>query len=246
MDRFVKQASREANWVQAPGPSRQTPAKRQPGRPHESEEKKRLRREEKEAQKETLVEGTPTKRRNEKEEDLRTAISLLADELLKSDPEKAERAKQIHELLCKDAMKQAGDLKSAEGGKLQGPAGEKGSPSGKLGGANKVKFKEGEGNKGTSAKDKRASANLSYQGGWVRREAHKKIPQKYAFIQRIKAKKEAAGIGEAEDPSQEFWLEVMKEDYPWMKQVRPLKRLWDQRKKLRRNLRSSAKPQESM
>ena len=47
MDRFVKQASREANWVQAPGSARQTPAKRQPGRPQESEEKKRLRREEK-------------------------------------------------------------------------------------------------------------------------------------------------------------------------------------------------------
>ena len=151
MDRFVKQASREANWVQAPGSARQTPAKRQPGRPQESEEKKRLRREEKEAQKEEQVEkeSTPTKRRNEKEAGLRTAISLLADELLKSDPEKAERAKQIQELLCKDAMmKQAGDLKSAEGGKLQGPAGEKGSPSGKLGGARTVKFKEGEGNKG--------------------------------------------------------------------------------------------------
>ena len=94
MDRFVKQASREANWVQAPGSARQTPAKRQPGRPQESEEKKRLRREEKEAQKEEQVEkeSTPTKRRNEKEGDLRTAISLLADELLKSDPEKAERA----------------------------------------------------------------------------------------------------------------------------------------------------------
>jgi hypothetical protein len=174
MDRFVKQASREANWVQAPGSARQTPAKRQPGRPQESEEKKRLRREEKEAQtEEQVVEGTPTKRRNEREESLRTAISLLADELLKSDPEKAERAKQIQELLDGDA-----DLKSAEGGKLQGPQVRKEAPSGKLGGANKVKFKEGEGNKGTSAKDKRANANLSYQGGWVRREAHKTIPQK--------------------------------------------------------------------
>ena len=87
----------------------------------------------------------------------------------------------------------------------------------------------------------RVNTNLSYQGGWVRREAHKTIPQKYAFIQRIKAKKEAAGIGEAEDSSQEFWLEVMKEDYPWMKQVRPLKRLWDQRKKIEKEFEELSK-----
>ena len=56
--------------------------------------------------------------------------------------------------------------------------------------------------------------------------------KKYAFIQRIKAKKEAALSGAAEDSSQEFWLEVMQEGYPWMKQVRPLKRLCEQMTKI--------------
>ena len=83
-----------------------------------------MRMEEKAAQKEEhVVGGTPTMRGNESEESLRTAISLLADELVKADPEKAERAKQIQELLYGDA-----DLKRAEGGKLQCPACAKGSP----------------------------------------------------------------------------------------------------------------------
>ena len=62
-------------------------------------------------------------------------------------------------------------------------------PSGKLGGENKVKFKEGEGNKGTSAKDKRASADLSYQGGWVRREAHKTIPQNMPLFSALRQRR---------------------------------------------------------
>ena len=114
---------------------------------------------------------------------------------------------------------------------FKAPQVRKEAPQGNFAGENKVKFKVWEGNKGTLAKDKRAIANLSYQGGWFRRETHKAIPQTYAFIQRITAKKDATGIGEADDSSQAFWLDVIKEDYPWMKQVRPLKRLWGQMKK---------------
>ena len=230
MDRFLKPASRDPGWVQAPGSAAKAGEKRKPGRPTESEEKKRLRREEKEKEKETVVEGEhrATKIKNEKEEDLRKAVSILTDELLQSDsPEKVMKAKEIQELLYKD-FKEAGDLRSAEGGKLQGPAGEKGSSSGRLGGGNKVQFKEG---KGKSAQVKRARE----QEGWITREAHKTIPQKYKFIQRIKARMEAAGIGEAEEASQEFWLEVLKQDYPWLKQIRPLKRLWNQKDQIEKD-----------
>ena len=53
MDRFLKPAAREADWVQAPGSkSAVAPLKRKPGRPPGSEEKKRLKREEKETQEE--------------------------------------------------------------------------------------------------------------------------------------------------------------------------------------------------
>ena len=171
MDRFVKPAAREADWVQAPGSACQTPVKRKPGRPPESQEKKRLRREEKEKDQEE--ESKPTKRRNEKEEDLKTAIALLADEVFKSedDPEKAERVKKIHELLSKDAMlKKAGDLRSAAAGKRQGPEGEKGRASGKLRGRNE--------DKGVCASGKRDRDRHYKKEGFVMREAHKTIPQK--------------------------------------------------------------------
>ena len=110
MDRFVKAAPRDPGWVQAPGSAPKAGEKRKPGRPVESEETKRLRREEKEKEKEkgeeTEVEGWRSKntiRKKETEEHLRKAVSLLTDELLQSDsPEKVEKAKQIQELLDKD------------------------------------------------------------------------------------------------------------------------------------------------
>ena len=56
MDRFLKPASRDPGWVQAPGSAPKAGEKRKPGRPVESEETKRLRREEKEKGKEPAVE----------------------------------------------------------------------------------------------------------------------------------------------------------------------------------------------
>ena len=51
MDRFLKQATCEADWVPVPGSnSAEAPLKRKPGRPPGSDEKKRLRREDKEAE----------------------------------------------------------------------------------------------------------------------------------------------------------------------------------------------------
>ena len=54
--------------------------------------------------------------------------------------------------------------------------------------------------------------------------------------EKIEEKKEASGFGEAGEPPHEFWLDLMKTEYKWMKQVRPLKRLWGQREKIKEDL----------
>ena len=45
MDRFCKRLKREDGWVQAPGAAVAPPVKRRPGRPPESDEKKKIRKE---------------------------------------------------------------------------------------------------------------------------------------------------------------------------------------------------------
>ena len=97
MHRFVKAAGREENWVQAPG-SAITPMKRKPGRPPETEEKKRARREEKAKNEENNKEKEDNEEKGKKKgkdedkekESLRMAVILRADELEKSAPEKAQ------------------------------------------------------------------------------------------------------------------------------------------------------------
>ena len=80
MDRFLKPAARQASWVQAPGlKSAVAPLKRKPGRPPGSEEKRRLRREDKEAQEEegraeAEAKDPCRKKKNEREDHLREAL----------------------------------------------------------------------------------------------------------------------------------------------------------------------------
>ena len=64
--------------------------------------------------------------------------------------------------------------------------------------------------------------------GWQRRQCGKTIPQKFETIQKIRTAVSEAGHGETEIPHK-FWVALMRKEYSWMKQVRPLKELWGKR-----------------
>jgi len=67
--------------------------------------------------------------------------------------------------------------------------------------------------------------------GWQRRQCGKTIPQKMETIEKIRTSVAEAGHSETEIPH-EFWVKLMKQEYIWMKQVRPLKLLWKDRSKV--------------
>ena len=167
MDRCLKPAAREADWVQAPGSkSAVAPLKRKPGRPPDSEEKKRLRREEKEAQEEedraeAEAKDPYKKKRNEREDHLREALHLLCDEIKETNPEKAER---VREILNKEgpsgARKEEADMRRAEKGSQQGVEGSAGGSAGKLTNGRSSKEK---------AEDQKVERNVLKNEGMVRR-----------------------------------------------------------------------------
>ena len=111
MDRFLKAAAREEGWTQAPGVSL-TPAKRKPGRPPDTEEKKKLRWEKKEhdaatkgktleqqarerAQEYKERQLVKERKKNEDNEALRTAVGLLCGALKDQNPEEAAKVQEI-------------------------------------------------------------------------------------------------------------------------------------------------------
>jgi len=68
----------------------------------------------------------------------------------------------------------------------------------------------------------------------VRRELHRKIPQQYKVIQKIREQMQEEGLGE-EDLPREWWHNTWESQYPWLKQIRQILDLWTKRDKTKAN-----------
>ena len=92
-----KAIPRDEGWTQAPSAPQVTPTKRRPGRPPESEERRRSRQEEKKAEAEKKEaekkkaekkQAEEAQKKEEEAENLRKAMRVLANEILAKEPEK--------------------------------------------------------------------------------------------------------------------------------------------------------------
>ena len=153
-------------------------------------------------------------------------MHLLCDEIKETNPEKAER---VREILNKEgpsgARKKEADMRRAEKGSQQGVEGSAGGNAGKLTNGRSSKEK---------AEDQKVERNVLKNEGMVRRELHRKIPQQYKVIQKLREQMQEEGMGE-EDIPREWWHKTWKSQYPWLKQIRPILDIWKKRDKIKAN-----------